>query len=85
MMAWDLPERPDRREVDVARYSRQLLRAASAVLEPVGVKEEALGSWVEGSVPVGERLPLLPRWESLPVVGCTRALRLKNHPINERK
>jgi DNA polymerase elongation subunit (family B) len=74
--AWDLPERPDRREVDVARYTRRLLRAASAVLESVGVEETILQAWVEGRVPVGERLPLLPRWETLPVVGSIRALRL---------
>jgi len=40
--AWDLPEAPDPAGVDVERYSRLLLRAAEAVLWPLGVTEQAL-------------------------------------------
>jgi hypothetical protein len=40
--AWDLPEPPDPLTVDVARYTRLLLRAAHAVLEPFGVTESEL-------------------------------------------
>jgi DNA polymerase-2 len=38
--AWDLPQPPDFACVDVARYTELLLRAASSVLEPLGVSEQ---------------------------------------------
>jgi DNA polymerase-2 len=47
--AWDLPEAPDLRCVDVAVYRKLLLRAASTVLSPLGVSEQALHDWVGDS------------------------------------
>jgi DNA polymerase-2 len=44
--AWDLPEPPDPRSVDVARYQELLLRAAFTVLQPLGVSEERLQDWL---------------------------------------
>jgi DNA polymerase-2 len=44
--AWDLPQPPDARSVDVARYQELLLRAAFTVLQPLDVSEERLRSWV---------------------------------------
>ena len=38
--AWDLPEPPDPRALDLERYATLLLRAAHTVLEPFGVNEE---------------------------------------------
>jgi DNA polymerase-2 len=40
--AWDLPRSPDPSSLDVARYTRLLLRAAHAVLGPFGLSEEDL-------------------------------------------
>ena len=40
--AWDLPTPPNPASVDVARYTTLLLRAASAVLEPLGLSEKEL-------------------------------------------
>ena len=40
--AWDLPERPDPRTLDVAIYRELLLRAAGTVLEPFGKTAEGL-------------------------------------------
>jgi DNA polymerase-2 len=44
--AWDLPGKPNPGSVDVARYEQLLLRAASAVTEPLGVDENQLRTWV---------------------------------------
>jgi len=46
--AWDLPDKPNPASVDVARYELLLLRAASAVTEPLGVDENQLRTWVSG-------------------------------------
>jgi len=42
VFAWDLPQKPNPRAVDVARYQRLLLRAAGIVLESWGLDEETL-------------------------------------------
>ncbi len=42
VFAWDLPQKPNPRAVDVARYQRLLLRAAGIVLESWGLDEEKL-------------------------------------------
>lgn len=38
--AWDLPEAPDPRSLDLERYATLLVRAAHTVLEPFGLSEE---------------------------------------------
>jgi DNA polymerase-2 len=61
-LAWDLPERHDPRRVDVERYTRLLLRAAAAVLQPLGADESVIQAWLNGSLPAGAlpvELPLL--------------------------
>ena len=40
--AWDLPIPPDPRSVDVKRYQTLLMRAASSILQPFGIQEQAL-------------------------------------------
>ena len=40
--AWDLPDPPEVKSLNVKRYADLLLRAASTVLQPVGVTEQAL-------------------------------------------
>jgi DNA polymerase II len=40
--AWDLPDPPDPRSVDVARYTELLLRAAHSVLAPFGLSQDDL-------------------------------------------
>jgi len=42
VFAWDLPQKPNPRAVDVARYQRMLLRAAGIVLESWGLDEKKL-------------------------------------------
>jgi len=42
--AWDLPERPDPRTLDLAVYRELLLRAAGTVLEPFGQTVEGLSA-----------------------------------------
>ncbi len=42
VFAWDRPQKPNPRTVDVARYQRLLLRAAGIVLESWGLDEEKL-------------------------------------------
>ena len=44
--AWDLPTRPDPQTIDLHRYQELLLRAASAVLLPLGIEEKALNDRV---------------------------------------
>jgi DNA polymerase-2 len=55
--AWDLPELPSPASVDVKRYDELLVRAAAAVLEPLGVNEENLKAWLNSSVDL-TRIPV---------------------------
>jgi DNA polymerase-2 len=59
--AWDLPDTLNPAVVDLVRYVRLLLRAASAVLEPFGIESTTLAHLV-GTLPVSQlRLPAPPR------------------------
>jgi len=55
--AWDIPQRPDPRMIDLARYRILLLRAAVTILQPMGVEETSLQAWIYAQ-PVN--IPLLP-------------------------
>ena len=48
VLAWDLPQPPDPRTVDIARYAELLARAATSVLQPLGVDENGLRRWLFG-------------------------------------
>jgi DNA polymerase II len=56
--AWDLPHPPDPAAVDVDHYQKLLLRAASNLLQPFGLDEEALLIWVRGDLGRQLKLPL---------------------------
>jgi len=44
--AWDCPPPPDVKQVDTAIYRKLLLRAAEAIVQPLGVQSDALAAWV---------------------------------------
>jgi DNA polymerase-2 len=46
--AWDCPPPPAPQSVDIDTYSKLFLRACAAVLQPLGVDEEELRSWLLG-------------------------------------
>ena len=46
--AWDLPQLPATKAIDVAIYSELLIRAITAVLQPFGVTEEDIVCWLKG-------------------------------------
>jgi DNA polymerase-2 len=50
VQAWDLPDRPDPRQVDVQLYQELLLRAVQTVLEPLGLVGRAVGEWIDDGV-----------------------------------
>ena len=54
--AWDLPEKPDPRALDVARYVELVLRAAGSVLQPLGYDTPRLREWLSGAE--SEELPV---------------------------
>ncbi len=56
VFAWDLPEKPDPRTLDVARYIELLVRAAGSVLQPLGYDTARLREWVSGAE--SEELPV---------------------------
>jgi len=56
VQAWDLPGSINPAMIDIARYSKLLLRAAHAVLEPFGYAEDSLAGLV-GEIPA-RQLPL---------------------------
>lgn len=60
VFAWDLPQRPNPRAVDVARYQRLLLRAAGIVLESWGLDEEKLTKKITSGASQ-LRLPVVPK------------------------
>jgi DNA polymerase-2 len=49
VVAWDLPAPPDPKTLDIPRYTELLVRAASSVLQPLGVDEEMLRQWLFGA------------------------------------
>ncbi len=67
--AWDLPEPPDPDCVDVQRYTNLLIRAASTILQPLGVSETALRDRLLAGLIAQENLfetrSTLPAWHSL--------------------
>jgi DNA polymerase elongation subunit (family B) len=46
--AWDLPERPDPRRIDLGAYRMLFLRAAQTVLQPFGIEPEDVENRLEG-------------------------------------
>ncbi|HEY3345961.1 MAG TPA: hypothetical protein VGJ97_13590 [Anaerolineaceae bacterium] len=46
--AWDLPVTPPSTALDRERYLTLLLRAASAILQPLGLEEAVLRDWILG-------------------------------------
>lgn len=58
--AWDLPAKIKPAEVDAPRYIRLLLRAASIVVQPLGVDESMLYDWVIGNYGAGAAPGTLP-------------------------
>jgi len=49
VIAWDLPSPPDPKTLDIPRYTELLVRAASSVLQPLGVDEGMLRRWLLGA------------------------------------
>ena len=68
VQAWDMPQKPDIRRIDKARYYELAVRAASAVFHPMGLTEDELRAWLKGGIqlafefalPAGKRQILLP-------------------------
>ena len=50
VVAWDIPELPDPKTLNIARYTELLVRAAASVLQPLGVEENMLRRWLFGGV-----------------------------------
>lgn len=44
--AWDLPQRPDPRIIDAPRYKELAFRAVFEILQPLGITEKTLKSWL---------------------------------------
>ena len=68
--AWDQPQPPDPRWVDVPTYRKLLLRAAENILQPLGISAQELAMRMEGDVvavplwrmpPASARIPPLRR------------------------
>jgi DNA polymerase-2 len=75
--AWDLPTPPSPAALDVPRYTTLFIRAASSVLQPLGVDEQTLRNWVIGNAayltPPGvqpTRSATLPLWQVHPALQC---------------
>ena len=65
--AWDLPAAPNRKALDIQRYEVLLIRAASAILQPLGIRETNIREWITASagyscapwrIPASKALPL---------------------------
>ncbi|MCL4562990.1 MAG: hypothetical protein M1281_20550, partial [Chloroflexi bacterium] len=65
VQAWDLPDPPATAALDYVRYRTLLLRAASTILQPLGLDERTLRDWVLGRA--------IPVW--LPGMGAEEYLR----------
>ena len=60
VVAWDLPENPDLRSLDIERYTILLLRAAASALTPFSLDEYDLASLVAGCVPLALPFEMSP-------------------------
>jgi len=66
--AWDLPTQPNPATLDTQRYARLMLRAASTILQPLGIDETTLQDWLFSNAgycvtpgsPSGVNIPRLP-------------------------
>jgi hypothetical protein len=56
--AWDLPDPPDPKTIDLPRYGALLLRAAHMILQMLGVTEGMLRDWVYAEQGMPVQLPL---------------------------
>ncbi len=70
--AWDLPVPFDPRSIDIAQYRKLVLRAAQEVLQPLGVTEKLLQTWLSSP---GSYAPLaLPNSSSTAWSGASHPL-----------
>ena len=78
VFAWDMPQKPNPRVVDVARYQKLLLRAAGIVLESWGLDEKRLTELVlsDSSQPC---LPVSPKQH--PRQHCSNIPGVVNAPV----
>jgi DNA polymerase-2 len=58
--AWDLPDIPVRKQLDIGRYRTLVLRAAHTVLQPFGVTEEMLENWLLAKAGYGAPVGKIP-------------------------
>jgi DNA polymerase-2 len=70
--AWDLAEPPDPASVDVRRYTTLLIRAASTVLQPLGISEAALRDRLFDNVLATPELWSSAKIQSLCLCTCGR-------------
>jgi len=61
VIAWDLSLPPDPATLDVIRYKRDLLRAASTLLGPLGVNEDTLRNWLFSNASYAAPPGILPK------------------------
>jgi DNA polymerase-2 len=69
--AWDLPDPPDPKTIDLPRYGALLLRAAHMILQMLGVTEGMLRDWVysDEGMPMQLQLPVVALGYPLPEEG----------------
>ncbi len=70
--AWDLPVPLDARSIDAAQYKKLVLRAAQEVLQPLGVTEKLLQTWL--SSPASYVPPALPHSSPTALTGASHPL-----------
>jgi len=58
--AWDLPTPPNPAALDLNRYQTLLIRAASEILQPIGVSEATLETWLLSNAAYGAPPGFLP-------------------------
>jgi DNA polymerase-2 len=64
--AWDIPQNPDLRSINVERYTILLLRAASSALTPLRLSEADLAALISGCIPLA--LPFDARCSSISLI-----------------
>lgn len=61
--AWNLPDPPTPEMLDLARYRTLLIRAVHTILQPFGMEESVLETWLYTHASYGAPVGVIPQWD----------------------
>ena len=68
--AWNMPEPLMPEMLDLSRYRTLLIRAAHTILQPFGVEEDVLETWLCSNASYGTPVGVVPKWDTSHPLFC---------------